>query len=101
MNITQRKALKELTNITEAMRLYETIDKSKRTGKMIYKLKRISKSKVIELFCGFQREWLGKINFDIELYRNHNYKWCFGIGFILFGLQFDFNIFEETESVCQ
>ncbi len=99
--VSKRKAIKELTNLSQAMHLYEPFPKSLRSGKLIYKLNKITKNTALELFLGFQREWLGKINFDIELYKNHNAKLCFSLGFILFGIQFDLHIFEEKEEICQ
>jgi len=100
INIKQKKAIKELTNLSQAQHLYDSWPKHLRSSKLIYKLKKINKNTAVELFFGFEREWLYKINFDIEFYTNHNYKWCFVIGFIFFGIQFDLNIFKEEGDIC-
>ncbi len=101
MNIPlqQKKALKELVNLSEALHLYD--DEFPKENKMFYTIFKISPLTAIEFFGGFEREWLGTFSFQSRIYRGLNKKWCYNLSVILFGCQFEFSIYEEKEEIIR
>lgn len=89
-----KRALKELVNLSNALGLYY-IEPRDRSHKMFYKLFKVYKNITIELFTGFEKEWLGTLSLDIQV------KPQIRFGFILIGLQFELSIFKEREDIIQ
>lgn len=95
--LRQKKALKELINLSEALHLYD-IEASKK-NKMFYTILKLSPMTAIEFFCGFERAWLGTLHVQSQIYRGLNKKLCYNFSVIIFGFQFEFSIYEEKEEI--